>query len=216
MGKEKLMGKGNDHGRTPLRVHPALAESSMVVRWRSGRGCINATVVSKMGMHCGLFKGTASEMFRGSRKTPSPTGEAMTASAAPPEGFAPHTRGSPVTAPWEPLYSRQAASGAVEIGLHVREAHCNGRGFLHGGVIAALADNAMGLSYAHHVGGAGSVVTLNLSVDYLAVGKLGDWLVIEPRVVRAGRNVGFVDALVRAGEKPIARASAIFNCLAHG
>jgi acyl-coenzyme A thioesterase PaaI-like protein len=29
----------------------------------------------------------------------------------------------------------------------LRAVHCNSRGFVHGGVIAALADNAMGLSF---------------------------------------------------------------------
>jgi acyl-coenzyme A thioesterase PaaI-like protein len=63
-----------------------------------------------------------------------------------PEGFAPHFRKSPVTEPWEPLYSKTSADG-VEIGLTIAPEHCNSRGFLHGGVIAALADNAMGLSF---------------------------------------------------------------------
>lgn len=54
------------------------------------------------------------------------------------DGFAPHFRKSPLTAPWEPLYSRRTAQ-AVQIGLHIREAHCNSRGFVHGGLISALA-----------------------------------------------------------------------------
>jgi len=62
-----------------------------------------------------------------------------------PEGFMPHFKTSPVTAPWEPLFSRCGVRN-LEIGLWLREVHCNSRGFLHGGVIAALADNAMGLS----------------------------------------------------------------------
>src|SRR4029078_3023014 len=65
--------------------------------------------------------------------------------ASPPEGFAPHFRKSPVTDPWEPLYSRKI-DGTVQMGLSIRPAHCNSRGLPHGGVIAALADNAMGLS----------------------------------------------------------------------
>jgi acyl-coenzyme A thioesterase PaaI-like protein len=67
------------------------------------------------------------------------------------EGFVPHFRTSPVTAPWAPLFSRHNER-SVEIGLWLREAHCNSRGFLHGGVIAALADSAMGLSCVEKVG----------------------------------------------------------------
>ena len=94
-------------------------------------------------------------------------------SAAPPEGFVPHFRKSPVTDPWEPLFSRQLEH-AVQIGLHLREAHCNARGFPHGGVIVALADNAMGLSCRKVLGsGPGGLVTVSLAVDYVSTAKIG-------------------------------------------
>ena len=62
-----------------------------------------------------------------------------------PEGFERRTRRSPLTDPWEPLYSKQTDK-AVIIGLRLAKPHTNGRGLIHGGLIAALADNAMGHS----------------------------------------------------------------------
>ena len=62
-----------------------------------------------------------------------------------PPMFAKHSRRSGLTDPWEPLYSRYTAQ-AVHIGLRAGAAHANGRGFVHGGLLTALADNAMGLS----------------------------------------------------------------------
>lgn len=132
---------------------------------------------------------------------------------SPPDGFAPHFRRSPVTDAWEPLYSRRDAAGGVVIGFRVASAHCNGRGFLHGGVIAALADNAMGLSCGAALGATKGLVTVGLTVDYLAAGQPGQWVQVEPRVIRAGRSLGFVDALVTADGAPIARASATFRNL---
>jgi uncharacterized protein (TIGR00369 family) len=136
-----------------------------------------------------------------------------------PEGFLPHFRKSPVTEPWEPLYSRRS-EGQVEIGLRLAAAHCNSRGFVHGGVIAALADNAMGLAFhaARSLApGAGEAnagaVTMTLTIDYLATAKIGDWLQITPRVLRAGGATGFVDALVTGEDQLVARASAIFRIL---
>ena len=133
---------------------------------------------------------------------------------AAPEGFDPHYRKSPVTAPWEPLYSR-IVDNAVQIGLWLGEAHCNSRGFVHGGVLAALADNAMGLSYINAGRAAGhdmqGAVTVSLSVDYAGSAKLGTWLVIQPRVIKAGRNMGFVDAIIMADGAPVARASSTFR-----
>ena len=135
-----------------------------------------------------------------------------------PEGFSPHFRKSKVTDPWEPLYSRQLPQ-AVQIGVRLRDVHCNSRGFVHGGVIAALADNAMGLSFAQALGAlaeppegrAGSSVTIGLNVDFVAMAKTGQWLQIEPRVVKAGRSLGFVDALITADGKIAARANATFR-----
>ena len=55
----------------------------------------------------------------------------------PPVGFLPHDRKSPLTDPWEPLYSRKT-EGAVVLGLRAGAAHCNSRGFVHGGLIGVL------------------------------------------------------------------------------
>ncbi|MDO8290390.1 MAG: PaaI family thioesterase [Parvibaculum sp.] len=133
-----------------------------------------------------------------------------------PIGFEPHSRKSPVTTPWEPLYARQRED-ALDIGFHLTEAHCNSRGGLHGGVTASLADNAMGLSYGivrrQAYGDAPGAVTVSLSVDYVAVASIGQWISIHPHVLRAGRQMGFVEAIVLADNKIIARASATFRAV---
>jgi len=128
-----------------------------------------------------------------------------------PDDFQPHFRKSPVTDPWEPLFSRVREDG-VDLSFEVRSAHCNSRGLLHGGVLAALCDNAMGLSLAaslqHETP---QIVTVTLSVDYTGSARLGDTVLIEPRVIRAGGSLGFCDALVCAGDLVIARANATFR-----
>jgi uncharacterized protein (TIGR00369 family) len=126
-----------------------------------------------------------------------------------PTGFAPHDRKSAVTDPWEPLFARHAPDG-VELGVRVAQAHCNSRGLLHGGVIAALADNAMGLTLGAVTRTRGAL-TVNLAVDYVGAAKLGQWLQVKPRFVRAGRTIGFVDALITADGETIARANATFR-----
>ena len=132
--------------------------------------------------------------------------------ADPPEGFAPHFRKSPVTDPWEPLYSRRL-DGTVQIGVRVREVHCNSRGLLHGGVVAALADNAMGLSCGATLPSVQGLVTVSLSVDYAGSARAGQWLQIAPRVLKTGRSMGFADAVVTADGDIIARASATFRIM---
>lgn len=129
-----------------------------------------------------------------------------------PEGFAAHFRKSPVTDPWEPLFSRQT-DNALQIGVWLREAHCNSRGFVHGGVIAALADNAMGLSCGKSLPSAEGLVTISLNVDYAGTAHTGQWLQIEPRVLRTGRSMAFADAVISADGQIVARASATFRVL---
>ena len=136
-------------------------------------------------------------------------GKTKMESQAVPEGFAPHFKRSPVTDPWEPLFSRRGEK-SVQLGVWLREAHCNSRGLLHGGVIAALADSAMGLSCVASQQAARSALTVSLNVDYLATAKIGQWLLIDPRVVKTGSTLGFVDALIAADGETIARATATF------
>jgi len=131
---------------------------------------------------------------------------------SPPEGFALHTRSSPVTRPWEPLFAR-ITSEAFQLGLRLAEPHCNARGFAHGGVIASLADNAMGLSYGLKLGAPGGIVTVSLNLDYIGSGQIGQWLEISPRVLKASKTTGFVDALITADGTLVARASAVFRNL---
>lgn len=135
----------------------------------------------------------------------------------PPEGFVQAGRRSAVTDPWEPLYTRTVGE-SHRIGFRIGPAHCNGRGFLHGGVIAAIADNAMGTTYglglrAKGPDALGSIVTVSLNVDYVATAANGAWFEVQPRLVKAGRATGFVDALVLADGATIARASATFRNL---
>ena len=87
-----------------------------------------------------------------------------------PAGFAPHDRRSPLTDPWEPLYSRKAGDTVV-LGLRAGPAHTNSRGFVHGGLISALADNAMGLSCARRLGADSSLVTVNLTTTARGVSE---------------------------------------------
>ena len=134
----------------------------------------------------------------------------MTASDIP-EGFERHFRQSPLTDPWEPLYSKRTDK-AVVIGLHLARPHTNSRGLIHGGLIAALADNAMGLSCGVRLEGGGSrLVTVSLAVDFIGTAQVGQWLTVETDVIKAGGTLCFAQSLIKADEVVIARANAAFR-----
>ena len=127
-----------------------------------------------------------------------------------PAGFERHFRRSPLTEPWEPLYSKRTDK-AVIIGLRLARPHTNGRGLIHGGLIAALADNAMGYSCAHVMGATSSLVTIGLAVDFIGTAQIGQWLAVEPDVIKTGGTICFAQSLVKADDVVIARANATFR-----
>jgi uncharacterized protein (TIGR00369 family) len=112
-----------------------------------------------------------------------------------PEGFERHTRRSGLTDPWEPIYARRSTRG-VSLAIRAGTAHANSRGFVHGGLISALADNAMGLSCGEQAANTAGLVTVSLSVDFVGFAKVGQWLEIRPEVIKIGKSLCFATALV--------------------
>ena len=137
----------------------------------------------------------------------------MTAPAQPP-GFSPHFRTSEFTDPWDPIYS-QVEDGVVRLAVCLASAHCNSRGLVHGGLIASLSDNAMGLSCAQQLRDGGrdikGLVTVSLNTEFLGSAQLGSWLVVDPDHVKLGGSLAFARCIVRADGKPVAQASASFK-----
>lgn len=131
-----------------------------------------------------------------------------------PDGFVPHTRTAPLSAPWEPIYARHELD-RVRLGLWTRPEHTNSRGVVHGGLIAALADAAMGLSLgivvAAKLGGVDGLVTTSLTVDYLAKVELHRWLEIDTHFVHFRRTQGVTESRVLVDGEVAARANGRFS-----
>lgn len=117
---------------------------------------------------------------------------------------------SPFNALVGPLYRRDDAKG-VSIGLRVEEKHTNSRGICHGGLLATLADLALGYALVGHGDKlSGSFFTVQLSIDYASPAKAGDWIASEVEIQQAGARLAFANCYLVAAGRRIARASAIF------
>lgn len=127
-----------------------------------------------------------------------------------PDGFEPLSRKSSLTEPWEPIYARKTER-AVIIGLRLARPHTNGRGLIHGGLITALADNAMGYSCAQATTWTTSFVTVSLSIDFVGPAEIGQWCSIESDVIKTGKTICFAQSLIKADGVVIARASGTFR-----
>jgi acyl-coenzyme A thioesterase PaaI-like protein len=133
----------------------------------------------------------------------------------PPSGFAPYTRPSPLLEPWRPLWIRELPDRVV-IGLQVREAHCNSRGTVHGGLFAALADQAMGhTSSGHILVGLGwpleGLWTTSLTLDYLRPAQVGQWLEFDTHFNQGNRTSWHAEIDIRADGETVARGRASFR-----
>lgn len=133
-----------------------------------------------------------------------------------PPGFEPHFRKSKFTDPWEPLYSKIEES-QVRIGVVLSEPHCNSRGLVHGAFLAAIADNAIGLSIGQTLRSKGhsanGLVTSSLAVDYLGKASIGEWIQTDIDVIKTGKTLCIANCLVTNLHGPIARANATFQVL---
>jgi uncharacterized protein (TIGR00369 family) len=138
----------------------------------------------------------------------------MTATGIP-EGFERQSRRSPLTDPWEPIYWKQTPD-AIVLGLRLATAHTNARGFAHGGLIAALTDKAMGHSCGHKMGGTHSLVTVNMSIDFISSAQIGQWLTVETDVIKTGSTLCFAQCFVKADDVAIARANGTFRVVKKG
>jgi acyl-coenzyme A thioesterase 13 len=126
-----------------------------------------------------------------------------------PDGFKPLQRNSPFNTLVGPLYTKGEGTGRM-IGLLVEVKHCNSRGFVHGGLLATLADLALGYTIAFLSDPPKSAVTASLAIDYVGSAKVGDWLEVRTDVQKGGGRLTFANCYIHCGDARIARASAVF------
>lgn len=88
----------------------------------------------------------------------------------------------------------KVAEGICETSLAVQDRLRQQHGFVHGGVIATLADHTAG-GAARSVSGAKDVLTVEFKINYLRP-AIGDRLRCTATVLRAGRTAIVAEALV--------------------
>lgn len=135
-------------------------------------------------------------------------------SETPPPGFELFTRPSPLMDPWRPLYAKTEADRVI-LGLYLREAHTNSRATAHGGLVAAIADQAMGMSCGVKLRTerieATGLWTTSLTVDYLDAGKIGQWVAFDTVFSRVGKVICNAEMDITADGATIARGRASFR-----
>lgn len=102
----------------------------------------------------------------------------------------------------------EGADGVATLTLTAGEEHLNPAGTVHGGAIATLIDVVMGRAVASVFDGDERPVTIEIKVNFLEAGQVGE-LVAESRVSRRGRRFMVVHADVTQRETGETVAEAI-------
>jgi acyl-coenzyme A thioesterase 13 len=100
-----------------------------------------------------------------------------------------------------------AEYGSLALEYLVREEMTNPNGSMHGGVIAGILDEVIGLT-CYTLGMENIFPTIDLKVDYFLGSKAGDLVKAESRLIRKGNTVVNIQAsLFNTDDKVLAFAS---------
>ncbi len=112
---------------------------------------------------------------------------------------------------WTGMRVAAAEPGSVTLTLDLEEHHANLQGFAHGGVLATLADAAMGLSVRSALEPGRRHVTIELGVHYLRAVRTGR-VTANGRAVRIGREIAYAEAAITDERgTDLARASGTYS-----
>jgi uncharacterized protein (TIGR00369 family) len=103
------------------------------------------------------------------------------------------------------------APGEATVVLDADARHANPMGTVQGGILAAMADAAMGWAYMTTLGEGESYTTLEVKVNFLRPVRAGR-LTARGHVKNAGRTVGLIECDV-TGEDGKLVCSAVSTCL---
>ena len=89
--------------------------------------------------------------------------------------------------------------------------HCNSIGLIHGGMLSAFLDGVLAGAAGRGSGAVG--LTVHLSIDFLDMGRAGEWVIGEASLTRAARDLAFVEGRAYVGARNLARATGIFKLM---
>jgi uncharacterized protein (TIGR00369 family) len=98
------------------------------------------------------------------------------------------------------------AAGEALVGRDATAAHGNPMGTVQGGILAAIADAAMGWAYMTTLGEGESYTTVEMKVNFLRAFRTGR-IAARARVKNAGRTLGLIECdVVDTADKLVAHA----------
>lgn len=135
-------------------------------------------------------------------------------SIAPPPGFIALPARGGFTERNGPWFEKVDPDGRVLRGLRILPRHLNALGIVHGGLLAAFIDAALGAAAWRATGR--RCVTLTLSVEFLSHGRPGDWIEAEARCTGFDSQVAHVSGRLYGPRHSIMTGQGLFALLRPG
>lgn len=130
----------------------------------------------------------------------------------PPEGFVLSQSRGPFSTRNGPYFHKPGTGdGPAEQAFYALPRHANGIGIVHGGMLSAFMDGLLAGAAGRATGNVS--VTIHLSIDFLHMARVGDWVLGEARVTRATKDVAFVEGRAHVRGVDVVRASGIFKMM---
>ncbi len=108
---------------------------------------------------------------------------------------------------WSGMELERAAPGEADVTIEAGPHHLNVQGLVHGGLISALADTAMGLAVRTKLEPGRRHVTAQLDVHFIAPAPRGR-VIAKGRAIRVGSQIAVAEAdVVDTRGRLLARAS---------
>ena len=108
-------------------------------------------------------------------------------------------------------YFYRLSDDTVEQAFYALTRHCNGVGLIHGGMLSAFLDGVLAGAAGRSTGS--TPVTIHLSVDFLDMGRRGEWVFGEGKLTRATTDIAFVEGRAFTGTRTLARATGVFKLM---
>ncbi|MFV3130433.1 PaaI family thioesterase [Niveispirillum sp. KHB5.9] len=110
-----------------------------------------------------------------------------------------------------PFWQRQ--EGAYRAyGLLCEGKHRNDRGTIHGGMIATMADHAIGLIVWDSVDRR-PCATIQMNLQFIGAARVGDFIEARGEILRSGRSLIYARGLLSLGDKPVAGVDGVWKLL---
>ena len=112
---------------------------------------------------------------------------------------------------WLGLRLVESGEGTAVVEMTTTDDMANHSGFVHGGMISALADSAMGRSVRTLKPGVKRVMSFDLKLNFINVAKIGEILRATGHVIHAGRRTVVAECRVEGEDGSlVATASGTF------